>query len=374
MPTRSRPYRAGIIACGLIAETAHLPAYRNTPGVEVVAGADLSEAVRRRWTDELGVPRMYATAQELLEHERLDVVSICTWPPLRPEMVDLACAAGVGAILCEKPMAVDLAGCDRMIAAADRAGAALIVGHQRRLHARYVVARDLVDSGAIGDLVQITGYGGGDLLTGGTHTVDLIRHLVHDAPAEWVIAQVDLRPTQRRNNRLGFQQWEETGTRYGHHIETGSFALIQFQGGVRATIEAGILMRPGRQAWPMTIYGTDGLIEVTGDRAAAGEPLVRARVKDGAGWLHPPVTPNNPFQAQIELLLDVLDRRAGGDRGTGHPLDGRSARAGHEILMAAFESARRRARIDLPLEVTDNPLEALFAEHPSPAHVATPNP
>ena len=103
--------------------------------------------------------------------------------------------------------------------------------------------------------------------------------------------------------------------------------------------------------------GTEGLIEVASDHTQEGQPLVRARVKDQAGWLEPEITPNDAFRTEIERLIDVLER------GGRHPLDGRSARAGHEILMAAYESARRRARIDLPLDVPENPLEALVAEH-----------
>src|SRR5690606_32591891 len=138
--------------------------YRQIPAIEVVAGADISEDVRRKWQQELGVPNMYASATEMLEREQPDIVSICTWPPLRPEMVELACAAGAKGIVAEKPMAVDLAGCDRMIAAAERAGTALIVGTQRRFHNRYLRARDLIETGAIGDVVQVTSFGGGDLL------------------------------------------------------------------------------------------------------------------------------------------------------------------------------------------------------------------
>jgi hypothetical protein len=49
------------------------------------------------------------------------------------------------------------------------------------------------------------------------------------------------------------------------------------------------------------------------------------------------------------------------DHGGIHPLDGRSARAGHEIMMAIFESSRRRARIDLPLQELGYPLDAIVA-------------
>jgi predicted dehydrogenase len=347
------PYRVGIIACGLIAE-AHLRAYRAIPAVEVVAGADLSPEVRARWTSEHGIPRMYASAAEMLERERPEVVSICTWPPLRPEMTELACAHGVRGILAEKPMAVDLAGCDRMIAAAERSGTVLVVGHQRRFHTRYVRARELIDSGAIGDVAQISVFINGDLLTSATHMVDVIRYLLHDAPAEWVIGQIDRRDPGFTNRRLGLQQWEQTHLRYGHHIETGALGLIQFRGGARGLVEVGIVARP-RPGYSAIVYGTDGVIEASGDRPEEGEPWLRARVKGEAGWIYPEIQPNDAFQAEIEALLEVLEQ------GGTHPLDMRSARQGHEILMAVYESARRRARIDLPLTVAESPLEAMVA-------------
>ena len=351
-------YRVGIIGCGGISN-AHLRAYRRIPAVEVVAGADISEAVRQdrqSRTDALGIPRMYAGAAEMLEREQPDIVSICTWPTLRPEMTELACAAGVKAILAEKPMAVDLAGCDRMLAAAERAGTLLVVGHQRRYRNRYVKARELLDSGAIGDVVQITGYGSVDLLSSATHTVDLVRYLLRDAPAEWVIGQIDRRPQQRQNAATGFQQWEETGTRYGHHIETGAFALIQFQGGARATVESGIIQRRGKGGWPMTVYGTEGFLEVGPDRPEPPNDFwLRARVKGQADWLYVDVAPNDGFLEEIEAMIAVLEH--GGE----HPLNGRAARAVHEILMAIYESSRRRARIDLPLDVAESPLEAMVA-------------
>jgi predicted dehydrogenase len=344
----------GIIACGIIAES-HLRAYRKIDAVEVVAGADVSPEVRERWTAEHGIPRMYATAEELLERERPDIVSVCTWPPLRPEMTELACARGVKAIVAEKPMAVDLAGCDRMIAAAERAGAVLIVGTQRRFHARYVKACELIDAGAIGEVVQIGVFNPtGDLLTSSSHMVDVMRYLLHDAPAEWVIGQVDGRDPGYTNRRLGLQQWEETHTRYGHHIEAGACGLVQFRGGARGLIEVGIVSR-NRPGYSATVYGTEGMLEASGDQVAEGEPWLRARLRGEGAWTTPAVEPNDAIQAEIEALIDVLER------GGTHPLDGRSARQGMEILMAVYESARRRARIDLPYRGLTNPLEEMVS-------------
>jgi predicted dehydrogenase len=343
----------GIIACGHIAQL-HLRSYRAIPGVEVVAGADVSAETRERWQKEHEVPRMYASAQELLEREQLDIVSICTWPPLRPEMTELACAAGVRAIVAEKPMAVDLAGCDRMIAAAERSGTVLIVHHQRRFRSRFVKARELIDSGAIGQVQQINVYNGGDILTSSSHMVDVMRYLLHDDPAEWVIGQIDRRDPGFTNRPVGLQQWEETHTRYGHHVETGALGLIQFRGGARGLVECGIVSRK-RPGYSATIYGSDGMIETSGDRPEPGEPWLRARLKGDPDWTFPDAPPNEATQAAFEALLEVLER------GGTHPLDMRSARQVHEILMAIYESSRRRARIDLPLDVAGSPLEAMIA-------------
>jgi predicted dehydrogenase len=297
---------------------------------------------------------MYASAEELLERERPDIVSICTWPPLRPELTELACARGVRAVVAEKPMAVDLAGCDRMIAAAERAGTVLIVHHQRRFRSRFVKARELIDAGAIGRVEQISVFNGGDLMTSSSHMVDVMRYLLHDAPAEWVIGQIDRRDPGFSNRAVGLQQWEETRTRYGHHVETGALGLIQFQGGARGQIEVGIVSRD-RPGYSATVYGSDGIIETSGDRPEPGEPWLRARVKGERDWIVPDAPPNEATQAAFEALLHVLEH------GGTHPLDMRSARQVHEILMAVYESARRRARVDLPLQVTSSPLEDMVA-------------
>jgi predicted dehydrogenase len=343
----------GVIGCGGIAN-GHLRAYRQLPQYEVVAGADPSEAARQRWQTELGVPHMYASAAEMLERERPDVVSLCVWPPLRCEMAELACAAGVKGIWAEKPMAVSLAECDRMLAATERASARMVVNHQRRARDRYVKARGLIEAGAIGDVVQVTGFVGGDLLTGGTHTVDCIRYLLGDPPAEWVIGQIDVRPLPPPATRQGHVEGELPHTRYGHYVESGCMAMIQFRGGARATLEGGVALRRGGGGWPAIIYGTEGMIELSPDRPPEGTPHIRARLKGQAGWSYPEIVPDDGWLAAPKGLLGLLEQ------GGRHPMDGQAARDVMEITLAVQESARRRARIDLPMAAGDHPLTAMI--------------
>ena len=47
---------------------------------------------------------------------------------------------------------------------------------------------------------------------------------------------------------MGYQQWHQTGLRYGHPVEGGALAQIQFQGGPRAILETGRAARPLRRA------------------------------------------------------------------------------------------------------------------------------
>jgi predicted dehydrogenase len=366
------PYRVALFGLGGISR-AHLRGYRapeNADRVEIVAGADVSPEARERFmaTGEwpgspdgppAETPRTYADYHELLAQEKPDLVSICTWPPLHPEMVEAACQAGARGILCEKPMAVDLAGCDRMIAAAERAGTLLVIGHQRRLQPKFARARALIEEGAIGEPELFCGIAGGDLLSDGTHTVDALRFFTGDAPVAWVMGNVDLRPREVRAEmvgRVGFQTpqpGERYTSRYGHPVESGAIAVLQFAGGPRATLELGDCARPGYQRF--ILYGTDGTLKLSGDRPAEGEPLLTVRRKGGADWeVIEGVEEANGFAREISLLLDSLES------GAPHPLNARSARATEEVLMAVFESARRPGRVDLPLDVMHSPLQDLL--------------
>jgi predicted dehydrogenase len=355
-------YRVAILGLGGISR-AHVRGYRaaeNAERVEIVAGADISPEARDRFTQEVGVEKTYADYRELLERERPDAVSICTWPPLHPEMVEAACAAGVKGILCEKPMAVDLAGCDRMLAAAEDVGIVLVIGHQRRLQPKFTRARALIEEGAIGEPELFCGIAAGDLLSDGTHTVDALRFFAGDAPVEWVMGSVELRPREVKPEmvgRVGYQAsqpGERYTTRYGHPVESAAFAGLQFATGLRATLELGAAARPGYQRFHLS--GTDGMIKLSPDRPGEDERYLQVRRKGGAEWeTVEGVEAQNGFAREVTLLFESLER------GTPHPLNARSARATHEVLMAVFESALQPGRVDLPLDVPHSPLMDLLA-------------
>ena len=140
-------YCAGIIGCGGIAGC-HASAYRNDARMTLVAGADPREGRRTKFQADFGVP-VYASAQEMLDRERLDVVSICTPHPMHHAMTLLAAEAGAKAILCEKPIAMNLTEADEMVRVCKQQGTRLIVGHQRRFQPLHLGVATPVRNGEI---------------------------------------------------------------------------------------------------------------------------------------------------------------------------------------------------------------------------------
>jgi predicted dehydrogenase len=342
--------RAAIIGCGKISRP-HARAYREVEATELVAAADISQPAREAFAAELGLERVYADAAEMLSKEKPDIVSVCTWPPHHADLTVAACRAGVRAVLCEKPIAVHLADADRMIEAARASGTLLCVNHQRRFTPRYLAAREYIDAGAIGLVRHVTGICGGDLLTDGTHLIDLTRYLLGDLPIEWVFGGLERTKRQKVDavRGMGFAEWYTTGKRYGHHVEGGTLALLQFQGGVRANLEIGNLARPAYQKF--VVEGADGRVEISGDRWSPGEPELRLLQAHG-GLTVPKLGPNRAMAANVEAIVDALES------GATHTLRADSARATLEAIMAIYQSALDRRRVDLPFERPDSPFEA----------------
>jgi predicted dehydrogenase len=138
--------RGGIVGCGFFAQF-HIEAWRRMPGVELAAACD-PDLERAR----AAAPRAYASAEQMLDSERLDFVDIATRPDTHLDLVRLAAGRGVAAI-CQKPMAPTLADCLAMAEAAEKAGTRLMIHENWRWQPWYRVVRSRVLAGDIGDPV-----------------------------------------------------------------------------------------------------------------------------------------------------------------------------------------------------------------------------
>jgi predicted dehydrogenase len=95
---------------------------------------------------------VYRDLDAMLSKVKLDAISLTLPTYLHADCSERALSRGVN-VLCEKPMALTVAECDRMIAAARRSGKVLQIGHCVRFWPEYAKAKEIVDSGEYGKVV-----------------------------------------------------------------------------------------------------------------------------------------------------------------------------------------------------------------------------
>ncbi|MGB3327962.1 MAG: Gfo/Idh/MocA family oxidoreductase, partial [Thermomicrobiales bacterium] len=353
-PSPSGPLRVAVIGCGRMAY-GHGEAYTREQRTTLVACADISPEVTARFADTFGIPAQYTDYREMLRTERPDIVSICTHHHLHaPMTIETAEIAAPRAILCEKPIALDLQSADAMLAACERAGTLLIVGHQRRFDRQTLATKRALDAGRIGDILMVEAFGHprSSLMVDSTHTVDLVRYLLDYPQAAWVLGQIDAR---------------EHREAWGQQIEDCALAWIGFDNGARVLLGAGSIMgetpderlstatRPveGPTYHRIVLHGTEGRLVLDGDRPLGDAPLVHLHRGAETEVLYTAAEFNadpdfSGVKEEVSALVDCLE-----DPTLRHPLEGHSARATLEILMGIYESSRRRQAVRFPLDVPD---------------------
>jgi UDP-N-acetyl-2-amino-2-deoxyglucuronate dehydrogenase len=145
--TNTTRLRTAIVGCGKVAGT-HALAYQSLPQSQLVAVCDVAAGRAQDFAKKLNV-NAYTDLAEMLKREKVDVLSICTQHTQHPAAVEIAAAAGVHAIS-EKPLAIDLASCDRAIAAARAGGIKLGVISQRRWYEPVLRMKEAIDAGKLG--------------------------------------------------------------------------------------------------------------------------------------------------------------------------------------------------------------------------------
>ena len=328
-------YRAGVIGCGSIAGL-HMNGYRGLGNVDVVAIADPVPEALDQFGDAHGIERRYRDSREMLDAENLDIISVCTWHKLHNPMTVAACARKPKAVLCEKPMATNLADCDEMMVAAQRNGVKLAIAHQRRFNAAWTEARNLIAAGAIGQPLQYLGMGQQGLLNDCSHYFDQMRYIMGDANAEWVLGNLE-----RKTDRY------ERETR----IEDRSAGIIRFDNGA-----TGLLLQelghPSHEHFTFhgqggSYHGTEGTLEVD-------EQKVRLLNSRTGGWEERMIEGEDPSVAQARELIEWIEGKSE------HRGRAENGRAAIEMIMAIYESARRREVVTMPVRTQCSPLDAMI--------------
>ncbi len=150
-----RTIRWGMIGAGDVAEVKSGPALQRAEGSALVAVMRRNGDLARDYAQRHGVPRWYDDAEALIADPEVDAVYIATPPSSHHQYTLLSAEAGKP-VYVEKPMALNYAECQEMIAACERAGVPLFVAYYRRALERFLKIRELIAGGAIGEVRAIT--------------------------------------------------------------------------------------------------------------------------------------------------------------------------------------------------------------------------
>ena len=313
----------------------HAEGYKQIDGCELVACADVLEENADRFAEafDLGTDGAFVDHGEMVATVEPDIVSVCVPPAIHAELVVDCARAGVGAIHCEKPMARTWEESKRMVATCEEAGTMLTFNHQRRFAPPWQRAKELLEEGAIGELERIE-MAAGDFYDWGTHIVDLGGYFTDEQPAEWVIGQVDGR---------------EERELFGAPVDNQTLAQWEYENGVDALAATG----DGAEIVDCRhrLLGSGGTIEVR--RTDAADLRIK---RDGETEWTGSEYDYEWTDAIHTAIEDIVDSYAQGEESL---LNGANALRATEIIFAAYESARGRGRVDLPLDIEDNPYEAM---------------
>jgi predicted dehydrogenase len=252
--------RFALIGCGDIG-VLRAAALAKAPSCRLVAAADVDLARASRLARLYGGTAI-ATAdwRDVITRPEVDAVIVSTPPVLHEEMVVAALEAGKH-VLCEKPLARSPAEARRMVDAARRTAGKLATGFNYRFYPSFAVARELLDSGIIGELDHIRSYGGytatshnqpwvhdvdtvggGALHDIGIHLIDLTRDFLGD------VVEV----SGASSNHV----WRYPG------CEDNGFALLRSSRGHLASVHAS-WTEWRRYQFRIEIYGSRGCIRAT---------------------------------------------------------------------------------------------------------------
>ncbi|HKP29440.1 MAG TPA: Gfo/Idh/MocA family oxidoreductase [Gemmatimonadales bacterium] len=150
----SDPIRLGVVGAGAVLQVAHLPVLKKLKTVEVAALCDTDVPKARALASRFGIPSVYDDIQDLVGHERLDALLVCTPNHLHESHIQAGLTAGLH-VMVEKPMALSSQGAHKVVRAADRSGKVLMVGMNHRYRPDAQAIRSFVQGGELGELDSI---------------------------------------------------------------------------------------------------------------------------------------------------------------------------------------------------------------------------
>lgn len=311
----------------------HADAYQHTKRGVIAAVSARQRDKLDDFADKYDVDKRYTDYREMFEKEKPDLVQVSTPPDARLKIIMAAEAAGVPAIIVEKPLAIQ--GEDYLALrdfAASKPRIKVAINHQLQFHPRRRQFQRLVQDGAIGDIRCIEASSGMNLAYQGTHSLQAIGAFNPAAPTT-VFGQVagakGLQPNIRE-----------------HYAPDQSLAALEYSNGVQATLRCGEnaprVPRGGAiyQHKRIAVYGMSGYVHWT---MWGWETFINGVY--GSGEHEYPEEDVLGQAGMCEAMFDWLE-----DDKAVHPLNLDGALVDFNVILALYASALNHTVVELPYE------------------------
>jgi predicted dehydrogenase len=352
----STQLRIGVIGTSWWADTMLLPALKSHPRAAIVALCGRNQERAQSLAAKFAIPQVYADYRQMYEEARLDAVVIATPDDTHYEMTMHALDAGLH-VLCEKPLALNVAQAKAMLARAEASGRQHMTDFSFRWLPQIRYLCELIADGYLGRCYHgsfrwllkypdflIDGWrarANGVLADLGSHLIDLARCTMGEV--DRVSAQISAWPTHT----------DEHGQRLGP-ANDAAMVMLHFASGAFGVVHVSAVAHTAEQwgDWHVLLNGQDGSLELS--RAPDGR-LVLYGARRSEAKSRPLALPEHvlaglpPEQAYSPKLQDVFTRQPVGCRLfidailEDQPIsptfyDGLKAQ---EVIAAALESSRR---------------------------------
>lgn len=347
-------YGFGIVGLGLIADF-HARAIRETKKGRLVACLSRDKNKARAFAEKYNC-HPYNSLEEFLSHPGLDLVNICTPSGAHLEPAVKAAKAGKH-IIVEKPLEITLPRCDEIIEVCDKNRVKLAGIFQSRFSPLDQVIKKTIEQGRFGQLVLCDAYvkwqrsqdyyneggwhgtlsldGGGALINQSIHAIDLLYYFAGD-----------VKSLSAFTNTIGHRRIE---------VEDNAVVILNFRCGALGVIEGSTSVYPGFFK-RLEISGTDGSVIIEEDVLKFWDFREKIEEDDnirqnfmlqknfsGGGASDPADISYQGHKKQFEDMIDAIEKNR-------KPLvDGLEARKAVEIVLAAYQSAKEKKNINLPL-------------------------
>lgn len=341
--------RIGVIGLGI--GRFHLEGYKKHEAAEIVAIADTDAERLQKVGEEFGIVQRYTSAEEMLEKEKLDLVSVCTPNKFHKPLTIAALNHGCH-VLCEKPMAMNACEALEMQEAARKAKRRIMINFSYRFNEASYALKGQVDSGIVGDIYfgrtvwhrrrGMPGFGGwfgtkalsggGPLIDLGVHRLDLALWLMGYPKPTWVMGATFDPIAQERAAREGKT----------FDVEDLAAASIRFENGAMLIVEASWASNQKKNEEMETLLmGTKGGLSQHNIGEGYGAEAEIYIERDGCQFdmkLHPPVRKaTSSMYHFVDAIVNDQPHMATGEEGI----------TVMKILDAIYESAKTGAPVKI---------------------------